>query len=349
MHRLVIVLTAPWSPRPASWGAPAVRGSRGFLVALLALVSIVLGLAPPAAAAQGPAPTVSGLNAPNGPTTGGTTVTVTGTDFVRVSQVQLGGQPAAFIGVDPTHLQLTTPPHTAGAAAPIALSPSSGSTAGGTPVLITVPAVGDVSGVTLDGTALFYSLTPPGQTPPPRGSPAGTGELAVTMPLHGPGPVTLTVFYPGRTALPATYTYLDAQPTLTLTPNTGPTTGGTPVSLFTVVPGPGPTRGTLITVVQLDGHPLCSPMHRPGTLPRSSFGPLDARTSTATRASPRGDGKLPSPDSGFTLTLSRKPNPHHAAAMHHACRGPQTLTGAAGQATARVQGTSVIRADNFGH
>jgi hypothetical protein len=45
---------------------------------------------------------------------------------------------------------------------------------------------------------------------------------------------------------------------------------------------------------------VCSPMHRPVTLFRSFFGPPDERTSTATPASPRGYGTLPSPDSVFT-------------------------------------------------
>lgn len=40
----------------------------------------------------------------------------------------------------------------------------------------------------------------------------------------------------------------------------------------------------------------CSPMHHPVTLSRSSSGPLDEQTSTATPASPRGDGKLPTPE-----------------------------------------------------
>jgi hypothetical protein len=70
-------------------------------------------------AAAGPdidvAPTVTGINPNTGPTTGGTSVTITGTGFACVSAVSFGSTPASsYTVVSPTEITATSPAGAAG-------------------------------------------------------------------------------------------------------------------------------------------------------------------------------------------------------------------------------------------
>src|SRR5262249_36331418 len=85
-----------------------------------------------------PIPTVTGLSVSGGPTTGGTVVTITGTDLGRATSVHFGGVPTAVLAatatqvivaapagaVGPVDVTVTTPGGTS-AATPAALSPYS--------------------------------------------------------------------------------------------------------------------------------------------------------------------------------------------------------------------------------
>jgi hypothetical protein len=63
-----------------------------------------------------PAPTVTGISPANGPTAGGTTVTITGTGFVDGATVTIGGASATGVTfVNATTINATTPARTAGA------------------------------------------------------------------------------------------------------------------------------------------------------------------------------------------------------------------------------------------
>src|SRR2546422_5125294 len=108
------------------------------------------------------APTVTGVSPGSGPAAGGTSVTITGTNFVSGATVTLGGTPATSVVVaSSTQITATTAAHAAGAvnvvvtnpdtqtgsltngytyvAAPTVsgVSPGSGPAAGGTSVTIT--------------------------------------------------------------------------------------------------------------------------------------------------------------------------------------------------------------------
>lgn len=62
-------------------------------------------------------PTVSSISPNQGPTAGGTSVTITGTNFSGASAATVGGNSCSnFIAVDATHVSCTTPPGTLGAA-----------------------------------------------------------------------------------------------------------------------------------------------------------------------------------------------------------------------------------------
>jgi hypothetical protein len=62
-----------------------------------------------------PPPGISGITPRQGPTSGGTPVTLTGAAFVKGANVTFGGEPATSVIISgPTSLTATTPPHEAG-------------------------------------------------------------------------------------------------------------------------------------------------------------------------------------------------------------------------------------------
>ena len=66
-------------------------------------------------AAATPAPTVTGVNPASGPTTGGTSITVSGTGFAAGATMTVGGTPATNVVVtNSTTITATTPAHAAG-------------------------------------------------------------------------------------------------------------------------------------------------------------------------------------------------------------------------------------------
>ncbi|MGC0318467.1 IPT/TIG domain-containing protein [Kitasatospora acidiphila] len=97
------------------------------------------------------------------------------------------------------------------------LSPLSGTTAGGNPVVITgtnfnTPAV---TSVTFDGTSATFTIN-------------SDSQITATAPTHAAGPVTATVTNASGSAT-AGYSYDNG---LTLSPTQGPTGGGTVVDIF---------------------------------------------------------------------------------------------------------------------
>ena len=202
-------------------------------------------------------PTLTSVSPASGPTSGGTTITLTGTNFVSGATVRVGGAAATSITfASSTEITARTPAGTAGAqdvlitnpngraATRVAaftytstssgtltatsVSPQSGPTSGGT--LITVDGTGFVSGATISigGTAAtgvsFVSST----------------RLTARTPAKPAGGYNVVVRNPNRRTAntPHGFTYSD-----TSTPTTGP-----PVATA-VSPRSGPTGGgTLITV-----------------------------------------------------------------------------------------------------
>ncbi|MEI5679504.1 MULTISPECIES: putative Ig domain-containing protein [unclassified Mesorhizobium] len=78
------------------------------------------------------APTITGIAPPSGPSAGGTTVTITGTDFTDASAVSFGGTAASSFTVDSnTQITATTPAHAEGPVDVVVLTPSGGDTATG--------------------------------------------------------------------------------------------------------------------------------------------------------------------------------------------------------------------------
>ncbi|MDH6628971.1 hypothetical protein M2271_006806, partial [Streptomyces sp. LBL] len=109
-----------------------------------------------------PAPSLTGLTPAQGPVSGGTTVTLTGTGFTGATAVSFGGVAATSFTVNSaTQITAVTPPHTAGTAAVTVTAPGGTSNAltftylGFPSVTGLSPTQGPVSGgttVTLTGT-----------------------------------------------------------------------------------------------------------------------------------------------------------------------------------------------------
>ena len=191
-------------------------------------------------------PTVTSVSPNNGPVAGGTAVTITGTNFASGATVTLGGTAATSVVVaNSTTITATTPAHAAGAVtatvtnsnglsgnlasgftyiAPptvTGVSPSSGSTAGGTAVTISGTNFATGAGVTF-GTAAATNVVVVSST-----------TITATTPAGSVGAVTVTVTNPGSLSgsLGGGYTYVVTPTVTSVSPNNGPPAGGTSVTI----------------------------------------------------------------------------------------------------------------------
>jgi len=199
-----------------------------------------------AAGAVGNPPTLTSLSPANGPTTGGTAVTLAGTSFASGTAVTFGSAAATFVTVTgATQITATTPAGSAGAvnvtvtnssgqsttlasaftylSGPTlsGLSPASGPTTGGTAVTLTGTGFASGASVTF-GSAAATSVTVTSAT-----------QITANAPASSAGAVNVSVTNSRgqSTTLASAFTYV-APPTLTsLSPARGPTTGGTAVTL----------------------------------------------------------------------------------------------------------------------
>jgi hypothetical protein len=193
-------------------------------------------------------PTVTGVSPASGPSSGGTHVTITGTDFVNLVGVvfdQWGAasytvdspsQISAVTGYNPAETadvrvmtQLGTSPVSPAAkftflAAPsvYSLSPSVGSSSGGTAVTIAGANFTGVTGVSFGGTAAAsFSVT-------------SSAQLQAVSPAHSAETVYVTITTQGGTNSDTTFnqfTFVPPPAVSGLSPSTGPAAGGTPVTL----------------------------------------------------------------------------------------------------------------------
>ncbi|NGO44057.1 IPT/TIG domain-containing protein [Streptomyces ureilyticus] len=192
------------------------------------------------------APSITGLSPNQGSSSGGTSVTLTGTDFSGATGVLFGGVAAASFTVDSsTQITAVTPAHVAGPAAVTvtspsgvsnpddpnafffyaespslaALAPPSGPTAGGTTVTLSGSSLLGATAVLFDG-AEAASFTVDSAT-----------QLTAVTPSHAPGVTQVTVTTPGGTSNPVDYVFLDAPALVSLAPDRGPAHTATVVTL----------------------------------------------------------------------------------------------------------------------
>lgn len=193
-------------------------------------------------------PTISSINPTSGPAAGGTSVTISGSDFVGPASVNFGGTPATSVVVQSsTTMTATTPARAPGpvnvvvtnpdsqsatlvngftyvtlAPTITSINPTNGSTVGGTSVTIT--GTNFVSGATVKfDTTLASGVTVVSPT-----------SVAATTPAHAPGIVSVTVTNSdGQSAIRnSAFTYSSTAPVVsfTATPSTITAGGSTTLS-----------------------------------------------------------------------------------------------------------------------
>jgi IPT/TIG domain len=185
-----------------------------------------------------------------GSSAGGTPVVITGTNLANASAVRFGTNPGTITANTATQIDVTSP---AGHGAVGVTVTTPGGTSNPVPFFYLEPptkfSLSPTSGV--EGGANTVTITGAnlnGATSVTFGANAGTitgnnsGSITVTVPA-GTGTVPITVVTPGGSTNGLSYTYV-AAPTLTdIEPVSGPTAGGTGVTIT----GTGLTTATSVT------------------------------------------------------------------------------------------------------
>ncbi|GAA5015815.1 hypothetical protein GCM10023258_00810 [Terrabacter aeriphilus] len=240
-------------------------------------------------------PTLTSVSPTVGSATGGTVVTLTGTDLSRASEVRFGDTPArSVVRVSATTVRATTPAHDAGPVDVRVVTPGGTSPAtsrarflfGFPPVLRAMSATaGPVAGgtvVTLTGAHLgnatqvrFGGSTATGLTR------VSDSTIRVTTPAHAGSTVTVTVTTPSGTSPvgPATlFRYVAVPVVASLSAPAGPIAGGTVL----VVRGSGLALATQVELDGADGSALTVVSDRElrVTTPAHAAGPTALRVTT---------------------------------------------------------------------
>ncbi|MEQ1751251.1 MAG: IPT/TIG domain-containing protein, partial [Prosthecobacter sp.] len=233
-------------------------------------------------------PTVTAISPTSGSTAGGTSVTITGTNFTGTTGVTIGGIAATTVSVvNATTVTCITPAHAAGSASvsvitpggsngantlftyvtPLstptvtAISPTSGSTAGGTNVTISGTKFTGATGVTIGGSAATSVVV------------SNATTITCITPAHATGPASVLVTTPGGTnAANILYTYISPPPTVTaISPTSGSTAGGTSVTITgtnfigATVVTIGGTPAANVSVINATTITCITPSHATGT------------------------------------------------------------------------------------
>ncbi len=248
------------------------------------------------ATTQGSSISIASIVPDTGPTVGGTTVTINGSNFTSSSQpkqlsVSFGGVQSPHVTVvSSVQLSAIVPPHAAGTVN-IVVSDSNGNSSSlpraftYTSALITVSGVSPNSGSTSGGTAVVItgSNFASGATVSFGGTPAtavsfvSSTQLNATTPPHAAGTVALSVVNPDGTAGALsnafTFTSLSSSSIAVagVSPNSGPAAGGTQVTITgsNFQAGVSVTFGGLgaasVTLTNSSTIVAVTPAHAPGT------------------------------------------------------------------------------------
>ncbi|MGZ6927941.1 MAG: beta strand repeat-containing protein, partial [Acidimicrobiia bacterium] len=248
-------------------------------------------------------PTVTSVTPSSGPASGGTSVTIGGTGFSGATAVKFGTTAAASFTVNnanqitatsPAHaggtvdVTVTTPSGTSptGAAdqftfvpAPTVTSvtPSSGSTSGGTSVTIAGTDFTGATAVSFGGTAAASFTVD------------NAGQITASSPAHAAGTVDVTVTTPSGTSATGAadqFTFVSGPTVTSVTPSSGPASGGTSVTI-------AGTGFTGATAVKFGGTAAASFTFNnanqiTATAPAHAAGTVDVTVTTPAGTSPTG-------------------------------------------------------------
>ncbi|MFA4825482.1 MAG: IPT/TIG domain-containing protein [Methanoregula sp.] len=175
-------------------------------------------------------PTVTDISPASGPVSGGTVVTITGTNLIGTNAVTFDGTPAtASSAINETSISATSPAHAAGAVSVVVTTPNG--TATGTYTYVIPPTVtgisparGPASGdtvVTISGTNLNGATTVTFDGIPATAFSADSDTtITATTPAHAAGAVNVVVTTLTGAAT-GTYTYIGGPTVSSITPATG--------------------------------------------------------------------------------------------------------------------------------
>ncbi|WP_246700860.1 IPT/TIG domain-containing protein [Rhodopseudomonas sp. BR0M22] len=266
-------------------------------------------------------PTISTITPNSGPATGGTSVTITGTNLSGVTSVTIGGAAATLGTNTATSIVITTPAGTAGARDVVVTTASGSATStGGFTYTVTVtvtaitPAVGPTSGgmsVTISGTNFT------GATAVTIGGAAATGVTVVnattitaTTPAHAAGSVDVVVTTPGGTGTgTGLYSYVSGPTVTSISPASGPSAGGTSVTIT----GSNLTGATAVSFggAAATAFSVTSATTITATTPTHGAGAVDVTVTTPSGSS-TGAGLFSYIVSTTTTTLASSRNPSEA-------------------------------------
>ncbi|HZT70141.1 MAG TPA: IPT/TIG domain-containing protein [Terriglobia bacterium] len=200
---------------------------------------------------------IASITPDSGPTTGGTNVIITGSGFDSSASVSFGGVAAVSVTyISSTQLQVVTPAHASGVvsvavnqkqnqSATLAggftysntlnisgISPTSGPATGGTVVTITG------TGFQTGASVAFGGVSSAAVTV------ASSTEINAVSPPENTGTVSITVTNADSqsASLPSAFTFTSGPSISSVTPNSGPVTGGTTVTIL----GSGFQSGTSV-------------------------------------------------------------------------------------------------------
>lgn len=203
--------------------------------------------------------TVESVSPAEGPISGGTVITVTGTGFLGTVTLALGTQAVTFTSQTATTLTAVTPPGLAAgpvsvtvtssvhgpavlanaftynqAPAITSIDPATGSLAGGTSVVLVGTGFQGNMSVTLEGRAATITAQSPTQLTflTPAGASAGAADVTVTSSQNG------------SVTLADAFTYFEPPTIASLSATSGPLSGGT----LTTIQGTGFTGTLTVTV-----------------------------------------------------------------------------------------------------
>jgi hypothetical protein len=204
------------------------------------------------------APTITRISPSTGPTTGGITVVITGTNLTNPSTVTFDGTSATVNSSSATSISVITPAHAAGTARVLVTTASGTTTQAVNFTYVTVaapgisslsPTNGPASGgntVIITGTNLLYTTGVTfGATPASNFAILSNTQVAAVAPAGTAGATTVSVTNGTGTSgtLPYTYNGVAAPVVSTVSPTSGPAAGGNTA----VINGSSFTNATAVT------------------------------------------------------------------------------------------------------
>lgn len=268
-------------------------------------------------------PAVTSVAPEAGPTAGGTTVTIRGSNFTSAMTVRFGSVASSSVTfVSATQVKAKAPAHSAAAVDIVVHNAAGTSPAGsgdvyiyGVPKVTSVsPNSGPIGGgnpVTITGTGFVHGATVKfGATASAAVTFVSATQLKAKAPAHGAGAVGVSVHTPaGTSAAAANAVYAYGAPTITsLTPNAGPAAGGNTVTINGTGFAPGATvrfdTATSTTVTFVSGTQLKAkaPAHAAATIHVTVHTAAGAQGNATTNAYAYGPPKVTSvsPSAGPT-------------------------------------------------